>query len=334
MQAVATSVDSSTGGVKVVWLAPADGSDPITNYKIEVKTASDTWVAETANCGGSPATSCIIPMSTLTEAPYSLPFDRLVEVRASASNSYGWGPPSPVNSAGARVRRAPDQMAPPVVTAVTEAQISLQWTALTAPGDGNSAVLAYNAYWDNGSGTTNIALLDGLATTAVVPGLTGGTTYRFKVRARNIYGNGAFSTELAVLASDLPDKVAIPTVAVAAASVDVTVTWDAPGDHAAPLDAYEVLLRKADGSFVDGSSSCNSGAGPSLAGASCAIPMTTVSSLTGLAVGAVIQAKVRAHNANGWGAHSELNTAGALVESAPTQISAPPVLVVASSTAT
>lgn len=105
-------------------------------------------------------------------------------------------------------------MAVPVTVTVTEAQIDLSWSALTSPANGNSAVLAYNLYWDNGSGTTEIALLDALSTSLSVAGLTGGTNYRFKVRARNIYGSGAFSTELVVLASDIPDQIGIPTVTI------------------------------------------------------------------------------------------------------------------------
>lgn len=96
-------------------------------------------------------------------------------------------------------------MTVPTLTSVTEAAISIAWTALSSPDDGNSAILSYQVYWDNGSGTLTLNIQDALQTTLSVDGLTGGTTYRFKVRARNIYGYGPWSTQLAVLASDLPD---------------------------------------------------------------------------------------------------------------------------------
>lgn len=51
--------------------------------------------------------------------------------------------------------------------------------------------------------------------------------------------------------------------------------------------------------------------------------MTTIISLTGQTVDQLIRAKVRAHNANGWGAYSELNTAGATIETLADQLSAP-----------
>ena len=71
-----------------------------------------------------------------------------------------------------------------------------------------------------------------------VDGLTGGTTYRFIVRARNIYGYGPWSPEFQVLASDLPDQVAIPTVTIGSTATAVTVAWLAPGDHSAAIDQY------------------------------------------------------------------------------------------------
>jgi hypothetical protein len=73
-------------------------------------------------------------------------------------------------------------------------------------------------------------------TTLSVTGLTGGTTYKFKVRARNVYGSGLFSSELSVLASDIPGTVAIPTVTIGATDTDVTFAWAAPLAHSSAID--------------------------------------------------------------------------------------------------
>ena len=51
--------------------------------------------------------------------------------------------------------------------------------------------------------------------------------------------------------------------------------------------------------------------------------MSTIRTLTGRVVGNAIRAKVRAHNSNGWGAYSQLNAAGALVEDLPVKLAAP-----------
>jgi hypothetical protein len=324
MATVSTAVESTAGAVTITWLAPGDGSDTITAYRIEILDTAGAWVAESTYCDGTDAAvlsgrTCTVPMSVLRASPFSLAFDALVEVRASARNSYGWGTASDATTVGARIRREPDTMAAPVAVGVAEARIDLQWSALSAPENGNSEVLAYSLYWDNGSGTTGIALLDALVTSASVPGLTGGTTYRFKVRARNLYGPGAFSPELVVLASDLPDKTTIPTVAIGSTETAVTISWTEPGDHAATITAYEILLLHADGvTFTSETTYCDGSDSAIVAALSCAIPMTTVATITGRAVDTLIRVKIRAYNANGWGDYSELNTAGATIETAPT----------------
>jgi hypothetical protein len=334
MAAATTSIDAATGGLAIAWVAPADGSDPIDRYLVEVETAGGAWQATPTGCDGTDAAivagaACVVPMSALTGAPVSLGFDVLAVARVSAGNAYGLGAASPGNTAGARTRRAPDQMPPPGLVSVAEAQIALSWAALGAPADGNSAVTAYNVYWDNGGGSTDIALLDSLSTSVTVPGLTGGVSYKFKVRARNIYGDGDFSPELVVLASDRPGAVAIPSVTIGAADTDVTIAWAAPDDHSAAIDAYEVHLRVSDGTYT---AACDGSDAAIRAARSCAVPMATARSLTGLAVDSLLRVRVRAQNSNGWGAYSELNTAGATVEDVPGQLAMPTFDAAASTT--
>lgn len=51
--------------------------------------------------------------------------------------------------------------------------------------------------------------------------------------------------------------------------------------------------------------------------------MSTVKTLTGLSVDTLIQVKVRAHNSDGWGDYSEINTSGATIETTPSAMSTP-----------
>ena len=361
MAPVTTSIDAATGGVKIQWVAPADGSDAITGFLIEVADANGaTYVVlseSTTDCVKGPgalsaATYCVLPMSVLAAATAPLAFGTLVRVQARASNSYGLSDISIANSdaGGARIRRVPDQMPVPTVVSVTEAKIVLSWQPLTTPANGDSAVTAYNVLWDNGSGTAALVLHDGVATTVEAPGLTPGVNYRFKLRARNVYGSGAFSAVpavtdglLVVLASDRPDKVSIPTVTIGATETAVTISWQKPGHHAADIDAYEILFLTAAGGFTTEPTSCDgvSGAAPSVTAASivavrlCVIPMAALRTVTGLAVDVRIRAKVRAHNVNGWGDASELssNTAGAKIETLPLVMAAPTFDAGSSSTA-
>ena len=97
MTAVTTSIDSSTGGVKISWTAPADGSSTITSYSIEIKVkGSSTYIASTADCNGANSLVmtnryCVVPMSTLTSVTYGYVFDDTVYVRAKAVNAKGSG---------------------------------------------------------------------------------------------------------------------------------------------------------------------------------------------------------------------------------------------------
>ena len=164
--------------------------------------------------------------------------------------------------------------------------IVVNWSALTGSATGNSGILSYNLYWDNASGTNNIELTNSLTTTYTVSGVSGGSTYRFKVRAINIYGKGAFSTELVVTPSDVPGKASIPTTA--NSGTDVVVTWTAPNPHSSSIDAYEVLFKKSDGTFSTELTACDGSNSAIVTALTCTVPMATLRTLTGLTVGSVI----------------------------------------------
>lgn len=130
-------------------------------------------------------------------------------------------------------------MLPPTYTDISETYITLIWST---PSNGNSAITSYDLYWDNGSGTSNIELIDSLITNYTVNGLIGGTTYLFKVRAKNIYGYGIFSTELSILASDVPEE--MPIMSTTISGTNVRVMWGAPGNKNSPIDAYDIVFMK------------------------------------------------------------------------------------------
>lgn len=68
-------------------------------------------------------------MSVLTST-FTLTLDSLVQVRASALNTFGQSTPSYVNSLGARVRTVPIQMTLPQRGSDTsESQIQVTWAS-------------------------------------------------------------------------------------------------------------------------------------------------------------------------------------------------------------
>jgi hypothetical protein len=230
-----TTIDPVAGGVTIEWTAPDARGDTITAYKIEIANkAGNTWYTE-AHCNGTDpvviaALSCVVPMSTLTAAPYSYVFDDLVQVRVQAANYFGFGVLSPVSiSTGARIRVVPSQMLPPTEDpSCTDVTLTMNWIALSGADAGNSPVIAYSLYWDAGVAlaTEFTELTDALLTSFTVNGVEGGRSYRFKVRARNIYGYGPYSAETLVIPDDAPGKTDIPTVQLNSADpTEVEVSW-------------------------------------------------------------------------------------------------------------
>lgn len=116
-------------------------------------------------------------MSTLTSATYLLAFDDLVKVEITATNSFGASTASSVNTAGARIRRIPDDYTvAPTISAYSDTSITVSWSPLTGSTAGNSAILSYELQWDQGTATF-ITVSDVLSTSYVVTGLTASTAY-------------------------------------------------------------------------------------------------------------------------------------------------------------
>jgi hypothetical protein len=200
----------------------------------------------------------------------------------------------------------------------------MNWIALAGADAGNSPVIAYSLLWDAGdaAATTFTELTDALVTSFTVNNVEGGRTYRFKVRARNIYGHGPDSDATVVIPDDAPGKTAIPTVQLDAVDpTEVEISWPEPDDHSAPITAYEVLFMKANGDFAHELSRCDGALAAVVAARKCSVPMGTIRTLTARPRDSLIRVKVRAFNAKGSGLFSEVNTAGATIETEPTNLS-------------
>ncbi len=152
--------------------------------------------------------------------------------------------------------------------------------------------------------------------------ITPGTTYKFALRARNIYGYASsISTVVSVTAIDVPDSVPIPSVVIGTGvdATKVSITWNNPAQtHGSAVDQYEVQFRTSTGTYVT-DSSCNpsSALSSQFTSRTCLISMSTIRTITGQTVDQLIRVRVRAHNSRGWGSYSEINTSGATIETEP-----------------
>ena len=209
----------------------------------------------------------------------------------------------------------PDQMPQITPSQVQEDQVSLSWTSLSGTSTGNSEITAYALYFDDATGSITHLLQSTTGTSFTATGLTGGQNYQFHVKACNIYGCGLASDAITVRTSDVPDQ--IDTLTTSIEGTDVKVAWLEPDANFEPILEYEVVFEASNDAYVTDSTNCD-GQDPSVT--ECLIPMDQMISLTGLSQGALIVARVRARNANGWALLSQENIAGALIEVVPHKV--------------
>jgi hypothetical protein len=161
-------------------------------------------------------------------------------------------------------------------------------------------------------------LSDDLSTTYTLVGLIEGATYRFTVRAANIYGPGPDSPISSVVASDIPDR--MDPITTSRVNTDIITSFLAPADNGATLLEYEiVILHKTTGVYSVDISKCD-GVVSSL---SCTWPIAYLMSNYAYATGDLPLFKARARNIDGWGEQSNPNSGGATIMTVPAAVTAP-----------
>jgi len=142
----------------------------------------------------------------------------------------------------------PDTVAPTAPTnfaakTATSTQIDLSWTAST---DDRGTIQSYLVERCSGAACINfvqIAVVSGSATSYSNTGLTGGTLYRYRIRATDSAGNISGYSSIAQDTTSAPDTTA-PTnpsslAATAAAADQINLTWTASSD-AVGVTGYHV----------------------------------------------------------------------------------------------
>ncbi len=91
--------------------------------------------------------------------------------------------------------------------ATSTTSIAVSFSALSfGQATGGAVIDSYHLRWDQGTGSlSDLVGQDGAASLltsyVVSSGVTGGTGYRFQVRAHNVHGWGAFSPEALIYAT-------------------------------------------------------------------------------------------------------------------------------------
>jgi hypothetical protein len=164
----------------------------------------------------------------------------------------------------------------PVFTTFTPSSTSLviNWESLvTISETGHTDILLYNLWWDVSLGSVNVNLYEGLTTSYTVYSLVPGTTYNFQIRAKNVYGYGAFSTIASLTPAAVPGTMS--AIVTSLVYPQVTFSFTAPFDNGNAITGYQVLIYSmATSEFIERSDLCDGISASVLASLSCSISMS------------------------------------------------------------
>jgi Domain of unknown function (DUF4082)/Fibronectin type III domain/Bacterial Ig domain len=221
------SATAGLGQATVGWSAPTSGGEP-SSYKI------------TPFIGGTAQTPVTVPASSTSKTLTGLTGGTAYTFTVTALNEAGAGPAStpsnPVTPTSPQVPGAPtgaSAKAAPVAATVS-------WTAPAS--DGGSPITGYKVTpYVGGVAQTPIEVPAG-ATSVLVEGLTGGTSYTFTVRAVNAVGAGPESGQTSAVVPTEAKSAGAPTgVTAAAKSSGAILTWTAPAsDGGSEITRYRI----------------------------------------------------------------------------------------------
>jgi hypothetical protein len=194
--------------VIIDWTPPSNNGAEITSFTVLIQQSDGQFSEDLTNCDGNDFTirsnsECTVPLSTLTNAPYSLSNNDSVNVKIIATNVKGDSAES-VLGFGAIIIAIPDA---PIDLAENTAlrsatELGLTWNE--GASNGGSVVTEYRISYAEQGGSFSV-LASTANTNYLVTSLTSGTTYEFKVEARNEFGYSSFSSTLSLLAAYIPE---------------------------------------------------------------------------------------------------------------------------------
>jgi hypothetical protein len=173
-----SGVSASEAGqtsANVSWTAPASGG-PVTSYKVVPYIGS---TAQTPKTVAAPATSTKVTGLT-TGTTYTF--------KVQAVNANGTGPLSAASNPVTPQTAVPPSAPTDVLARPASSSALVSWTAPSS--DGDSPITGYTITPYVGSTAQTPMQAGASATSATVTGLANGTSYTFKVKARNAVGTG------------------------------------------------------------------------------------------------------------------------------------------------
>jgi hypothetical protein len=127
-----------------------------------------------------------------------------------------------------------------------------------------------------------------------------GQTYLFKLRAKNMYGWGAYSNEIPITASSVPSQVDIQQQSYGTGTT-IRVNWNLPASNGDAITAYQVKILTSDGTtYAEDTTNCDGSDLTISTNRYCEIPMSVLRAAPlSLPYGTVVKAIVKATNSIG-----------------------------------
>lgn len=129
--------------------------------------------------------------------------------------------------------------------------------------------------------------------------------YKFRVRAKNIYGWGAWSPEATLFTSDVPLGPA--TITMTTVHMSIKVSWAKPFENYNAIDKYRIYIRDTTGlEWNLDEINCNGMVPQIVTERYCVIPMISLRIAPhNLVLDQEIVVKIQGHNDRGWGLFTE-----------------------------
>lgn len=203
----------ATTSATINWTAPSRGHADITNYQYRVATDSAF-----SNLVAAPTVGNVLSDNTANDM--TLQGGRTYYVGVRAYNADGYGPWSATRSF------LTTPVAPTGLTAtdITPVSLTLDWNNVTS-------ATGYDIQYSTSSSFSGATTVTSTGSSRAISGLTPGTRYYFRVRAKNGSGAGSWSATFSqtMLPSNAPGMTVTPNVAGTGASVALTPPGGATG---------------------------------------------------------------------------------------------------------
>ena len=169
-------------------------------------------------------------------------------------------------------------------------------------------MIDYTIEYDNGVAGLYDTAAEGVANTNYIQtGLSAGTEYTFRVKARNAVDFSEWSDTYRITAATVPDPPAQPTTTLTGGDVNVLIDWSPDAnDGGVGLQGYRLYIKTQNGDFEQDPTNCDAETDAIIIqNSACTIPVTALrQSPFALTTGDDVVAKVIAFNAIGDSAES------------------------------